>query len=209
MLITIFTTAIPVPATHLRHRFRMLLPVVEGPAERGCHRDLYLAHPPTHSPLLLPPIPALPSLSSAPPPLPSLPSSVQFSLCLPQHFPVWRPSPSPACSSPASPSLRVLLLLLQLLLLLLRVRVPPEATQAEALQLGVMLEAAGHVVGVVRLVNEFLVADLARVRLVSRVAALVLLGVAPAQEELTAICTRVLALAGVPCRHRPNQAASP
>lgn len=212
ILITIFITAIPVPATHLTHRFRMLLPVVEGPRERGCHRDLYLAHPPTHPPLshslplqhfplclalLLPP--------SYPHPF-SLPSAVLFSVCLPQHFPVWRPSPSPASSSPASLSLRVLLLLM---LLLLRVRVPPEAAQAEALQLGVVLEAAGHVVGVVRLVNEFLVADLARVRLVSRVAALVLLGVAPAQEELTAICTRVLALAGVPCRHRPNQAASP
>lgn len=188
----------------------MLLPVVEGLSERGCHRDLYLAHPPTLTSLPLPP--SLPlqhfplCLALLLPPPPYLPSAVQFSLCLPQHFPVWRPSPSPASSSPASLSLRVLLLML---LLLLRVRVPPEAAQAEALQLGVVLEAAGHMVGVVRLVNEFLVADLARVRLVSRVAALVLLGVAPAQEELAAICTRVLALAGVPCRHRPNQAASP
>lgn len=94
-------------------------------------------------------------------------------------------------------------------MLLKVVRVSPEAAQVQGLQLGVMLEAAGHVVGVVRLVDKFLVADLARVRLVSRVAALVLLGVAPAQEELTAICTRVLALAGVSCWYRPNQAASP
>ena len=86
--------------------------------------------------------------------------------------------------------------------------VTSKAAHAQIFQLSVVFEASGHVVGVVRFVDKFLVADLARVRLVSRVAALVLLGVAPAQEELTAICTRVFAVRSVPCWHRLNQSAS-